>query len=232
MVFLGVGLMAPVASAEGIDFNREVRPILSQHCFACHGPDAHDRKAGLRLDEREAALALRDGVRAIDLERPEDSEVLLRVFSEDADDVMPPPQSHKALSAAEKATLKQWIEEGAPYADHWAFVPVERPGLPELGNDRGEWSHNVIDRFVLERLESESLRPSPAADRSTWLRRVTFDLTGLPPSPADLVDHVANKHPNADGSSGYTCDVIWFSVDLFNLLGELNFQKVANGGET
>lgn len=195
---LFVSALAPNASAEGIDFNREVRPILSQNCFACHGPDAHDRKAGLRLDEREAAVELRDGVRAIDVERPEESEVLLRIFSEDADDVMPPPKSHKTLSASDKAILKQWIEEGAPYADHWAFVPVERPALPEVEKTYADWTHNVIDRFVLERLQAEGMKPSSAADRATWFRRVTFDLTGLPPAPADVADQVASTHPNAD----------------------------------
>ncbi len=182
---------------EGIGFNREIRPILSQNCFACHGPDEHERKAGLRLDERESALAERDGARVIDLQNIDQSLLLERIFSEDPEEVMPPPGSHKVLEAKEKETIRQWIAEGAQYEDHWAFVPPARSVLPVVSPRRAGRSHNAVDRFIQKRLQEEGLGFSPPADRATWLRRVSFDLTGLPPRPEETSAFVESEHLNA-----------------------------------
>ena len=187
-------LMA-TAIAEKIDFNRQIRPILSQNCFACHGPDEHDRKAGLRLDDRDAAIADRNGVRAIVPGETRKSAVIDRILSENADELMPPPGSHKTLTAEEKALLSQWIQEGAAYADHWSFVPPKRAAPPE---PLSSWGTSPIDAFILDQLAKQGLQPSERTDRQTWLRRATFDLTGLPPEPKDLESFTEDTHSNAE----------------------------------
>lgn len=176
-------LTLPVIAAAGdvVSFNREVRPILSDKCFSCHGSDPGSRKAGLRLDTFEGAAAENEGIRAIVPGDPAKSELWTRITSGDEDDIMPPPESHKALTQGQKEILRSWIESGAVYEPHWSFVPPVAVPLPEV--KRTDWPLNGIDRFVLARLEEESIEPSPEAARETLLRRVTLDLTGLPPTP-------------------------------------------------
>ena len=183
----GVAAEPVVGSAEptaAIDFNRDIRPILSDHCFLCHGPDEADRRAGLRLDVRDEAIdhgALIPG-------DAEASEVWLRVSSDDPDLVMPPPSHPKPLSDAQRELLRRWVAGGAAYEEHWAFRPPRRPAVPRVV-DSG-WPRNAIDHFVLQRLESRGMAPSPPADPATLARRVHLDLTGLPPAPRDLDEFV------------------------------------------
>jgi len=176
-------------------FNRDVRPILSENCFACHGPDAKQRKAKLRLDAREDAVKpAESGDVAIVPGKPERSALVERIESTDGDDVMPPPKSHKQLTAAQKATLKQWIAEGAVYEAHWAFTPIARPSLPAVRDTA--WPRNAIDFFILDRLEREHLSPAPPASPEALLRRVSFGVTGLPPAP-EALSLFANQHDDA-----------------------------------
>lgn len=168
-----------------IDFDRQVRPILSNNCFQCHGPDEEVRQAGLRLDLRAEALEPGDsGKAAIVPEKPDESPLVKRIYSPDKKRVMPPPKSNKALTEAEKGVLREWIAQGAKYQTHWSFSPPKGPAVPAV---KGEaWVRTPVDRFILARLESEGLRPSPEADRATLIRRLTLDLTGLPPTPSEV----------------------------------------------
>jgi hypothetical protein len=175
-----------------IDFNRDVRPILSDACFACHGPDKKKRKAGLRLDVRDATV--RAGSVIVPGKAAE-SELYKRLLHSDARKRMPPKKSGKTLTAAQIAVLRQWIDEGAPYALHWAYVPPERAGLPKVKNST--WPRNSIDHFILARLESAGLAPSAEADRTTLIRRVTFDLTGLPPTTEEVDAFLADRSATA-----------------------------------
>ena len=188
-------------AAESIDFNRDIRRILSDNCIRCHGPDEHDRKggdggkAGLRLDTREGATALVDGYAAIIPGDPAKSEFYKRITATNDDDIMPPADSGKTLSAHDKALLKAWIEQGAVYAQHWSYVPPVRPALPKVGDGKGPV--NPIDAFVLSRLAVEKLQPAPEADRRTLARRVALDLTGLPPTPAEVKRFEDDRAPGA-----------------------------------
>lgn len=198
VVALALGSLAPARAADTVDFNRDVRRILSDNCFRCHGPDAKEKngKQSLRLDVRESALAaLGDGRHAIVPGKPDASEMIRRITATDADDVMPPPETGKKISSAELALLKRWIQQGANYAQHWAYVPPQRPALPRVPGR--SWMRNPIDHFILAKLESERLRPSPGADRATLIRRAALDLTGLPPSPADVEQFLADKRSGA-----------------------------------
>jgi mono/diheme cytochrome c family protein len=180
----GLGARADGPSA-AIDFDRQVRPILSNNCFQCHGPDANERQAELRLDLRDEALQPADsGVPAIVPGKPDESPLVRRIFSRKKGFQMPPPESNKTLSEADKHVLRAWIEQGARYQTHWSFVRPRRPAPPSV--QQTAWPSNAIDRFLLARLETEGLHPSPEADRATLIRRVTFDLTGLPPTPAEV----------------------------------------------
>ena len=173
-----------------IDFNRDIRPILSDNCFFCHGPDPGHREADLRLDiEAEAKDE------AIVAGEPLDSELFLRISSQDEGEQMPPVESGKKLSGDEINRLKLWIEQGAQYAPHWAYVPPRRYAVPKVSD--AEWPAHWIDRFVLARLEAEGLAPSPDADRVTLIRRLNFDLTGLPPTPQEVATFVADADPRA-----------------------------------
>jgi hypothetical protein len=172
-----------------VDFDRQVRPILSDHCFACHGPDEGQRMAGVRLDTKEGALA------ALTPGKAETSRIYLRIAHADPKRRMPPPSTGRTLTPAQIATIKQWIDEGAEWKQHWAYQPPRRPAAPAVKN--AKWPRNAIDRFVLARLEKEKLAPSPEADRTTLLRRLSFDLTGLPPTPAEVAAFLADKTPNA-----------------------------------
>jgi hypothetical protein len=178
-----------------ISFNRDIRPILSENCFACHGPDKKAREADRRLDTREGAIAENEGVRAIVPGDPGKSELLARITSHDRDEVMPPPKTERRISEKQVATLKRWIEQGAPWESHWSLIPPKRPALPAVANTG--WARNDIDRFVLARLEQEKLTPSKEADPTTLIRRVTFDLTGLPPTPAEVDAFLADRAPDA-----------------------------------
>jgi hypothetical protein len=164
-----------------VSFAREVRPILSENCFACHGPDDHKRKAGLRLDTKEGAFAkLEGGSTAITSGKPDESELVYRIESDDADLRMPPKKSGKQLTAGQIALLRRWVEQGAKWSTHWAFEPPRKPALPDVKN--ATWPITEIDRFILARLEAEGLAPAPRAGTAALIRRVTLDLTGLPPS--------------------------------------------------
>jgi hypothetical protein len=183
-------------AAAPIDFDRQIRPLLANNCFGCHGPDDKARKAKLRLDRKKDAFKeLRDGGFAIVPGKAANSVLLERVQAEDPDERMPPPKTNKRLTAEQIALLRQWIDQGAPWAEHWAFVPPRRPALPQVV-DRA-WPRNAIDTFILARLEAEGLRPAPEADPSCLIRRVTLDLTGLPPTPAEVDGFVADHSPEA-----------------------------------
>jgi hypothetical protein len=196
---LFVGLLAGVSAAQAspsasdsrpLDFNRDIRPILSENCFYCHGQDGQKREADLRLDDRAAAV--RAG--AIVPGDPGASTILERIHSTDPDVLMPPPNSNRRLSDYQKKTLDRWIKEGAEYEPHWAFTPPVRPAAPEV--KQAAWVRNDVDRFVLAKMEAAGLAPSPEADRATLIRRLHADLVGLPPTPAEVDAFIAD--PRAD----------------------------------
>jgi hypothetical protein len=179
-----------------VRFNRDIRPILSDKCFQCHGTDASQRKAKLRLDNAAGALASgASGSPGIVPGKPDESELYLRITSQDSDERMPPAKTGKRISPDEQRKLRTWIEEGAEYEGHWAFIPPARPELPRV--QHAAWVRNPIDAFILARLEKEGLSPAPEADRETLLRRLSLDLVGLPPKLAELDAFLADKHPDA-----------------------------------
>ena len=179
-----------------ISYDRDVRPILSNHCWKCHGPDAKERKAGLRLDQLDSATKpAESGKTAVVPNKSADSELLRRILSADSDEQMPPASENKSLSAAQKETLKRWIEQGATFEQHWSFRSVTRPSLPAVKNKA--WPKTAIDQFILVRLEAEGLSPSPEAERETLIRRVTLDLTGLPPTIAEIDAFLNDRAANA-----------------------------------
>lgn len=187
-----LAIVAPVRAVEQkLEFNRDVRPILFDACISCHGPDSASRQADLRLDRRETAVDLG----AIIPGDPDASEMIRRILSDDDDERMPPPETKKTLTAAQKQTLVRWIAEGAEYQPHWSLIKPERPADPEV--QHAEWIRNPIDRFVLARLEAAGLAPAAEADRRTLARRVWLDLTGLPPSPEQLAEFLADESPDA-----------------------------------
>ena len=183
-------LMVPglLSGAESISFNQDIRPILSENCFLCHGPDDEARSAGLRLDQAEGALAVEDGMAAIVKGDPDKSELIRRIETDDPDDQMPPPDSERYLSDEQKALLRLWIAEGAPYERHWAFDPVVKPKIPSGSHDL--LSRNPIDRFVQRQLDEMGLEFSPEAEPEKLIRRLSFDLTGLPPSLEEIDDYL------------------------------------------
>jgi len=178
--------------SNALDYNRDVRPILSEHCFACHGFDEKSREADLRMDIAESAYMDRGGTVAVKPESLDESEAWQRVVSEDEDTVMPPPKAHAPLDDKEKQTLRQWIEQGAVYAGHWSFIAPVQTALPESFADK-----SPIDAFVLERLAKEGIQPSVQADRATLIRRLSLDLTGLPPSGDDVKSFTNDPSPDA-----------------------------------
>ncbi|MEY2821723.1 MAG: hypothetical protein RL105_1295, partial [Verrucomicrobiota bacterium] len=190
--FILFAFAASAAAAPKLDFNRDIRPILSDNCFACHGFDAKKRKADLRLDTAEGAYAVNDGVQAVKPGDPEGSELIKRLLSKDPEEVMPPPDSHKQLTPAQIETLRRWIAEGAAYRKHWSFEPPSRPAVPGGGEGL-----SPIDAFLREELAKHGLKPSPEADRERLIRRVTLDLTGLPPTPAEVDAFLADSAPGA-----------------------------------
>ncbi len=178
-----------------IDFQREIRPILSENCFQCHGPDSGSRMAGLRLDLKPAAFEARKRGTPVVPGKPAESLVYQRISAEKVSRRMPPAYSHKSLTAAQIALMKRWIEQGAPWKEHWAFKPPvkqEPPSVREVS-----WVKTPIDRFILARLEKQGLTPAPAADRRTLIRRVALDLTGLPPTPAEIEAYLKDLTPGS-----------------------------------
>ena len=185
-----------LGAADRVDFGRDVRPILSDRCFMCHGPDEETRKVGLRLDTEDGAKKPRGSHIPVVPGNPDASEIVKRITAAEPTRRMPPSYSgKKPLTEKEIVTLRAWIEQGARWQSHWAFVVPERPALPEVRN--AAWVRNPIDRFVLARLEREGLVPTPGADRGRLLRRVTFDLTGLPPTLAELEAFLNDQSPDA-----------------------------------
>jgi hypothetical protein len=185
---------AAAAPPGPVRFNRDIRPIMSDTCFRCHGPDRRSRMMGLRLDIREEALKkTATGVTPIVPGDPDKSAIIQRIFAKDSAKIMPPAYAHKELTAAQKQTIRRWVAEGAVYEKHWSYTPVKRPPVPDVSGP----VRNPIDAFVLERLERESLRPSAEADRRTLLRRVTLDLTGLPPTPVEMRSFLADQSSDA-----------------------------------
>jgi mono/diheme cytochrome c family protein len=195
VLLLSSPVLGLAADGTAVDYNRDIRPILADNCYTCHGPDAKQRKARLRLDTEEGALAeLRHG-RAIVPGKSAESRLIARITAADPEDRMPPATSGKKLAPEQIELLRRWIDEGAVWQGHWAFVPPVRPELPAVRHEG--FVRNPIDRFILARLEQEGLRPSPPADRSILIRRLTFDLTGLPPSPAEVDAFLADLAPGA-----------------------------------
>ena len=168
-------------------YNRDIRPIFAENCFACHGPDKAARKGDLRLDVREEAVK----AGAIVPGKPDKSPLIERIFSADPHELMPPAKSHKKLTAAQKDLLKRWVAAGAEYQPHWSFIAPKRPDLPLV--KKTDWVRNPIDRFILAKLEKRGLTPAPEADRRTLARRLSLDLTGLPPVPSE-VEAFVNDH--------------------------------------
>ena len=177
-------------SAASIEYNRDIRPILSENCFSCHGFDEKARKAKLRMDVQADAYAERDGVTPLKPGDLKKSEAWLRIISDDEDELMPPPKSHLKLTSAEKAKIKAWIEQGAKYAGHWSFISPQRPPVPKNAK-------NAIDALVRQRLTEEGLKPAPEADRAMLMRRVLLDLTGLPPGAQEVEAFVKDAAPHA-----------------------------------
>ncbi|WP_435021892.1 PSD1 and planctomycete cytochrome C domain-containing protein [Tundrisphaera sp. TA3] len=186
-----VSITPPAGAGDRLEFNRDIRPILSENCFLCHGPDKAHREADLRLDDRDAAIALD----AIVPGKPEESTLVERILSEEKTEMMPPPSSAKSLTAAQKDTLRRWIAQGAEYQPHWAYVAPRRPEIPAVS--RPEWVRNPIDAFILAGLDAKKVAPSPEADRPTLIRRLSLDLIGLPPTPEEVARFEADADPKA-----------------------------------
>jgi hypothetical protein len=174
-----------------LQYNRDIRPILSDNCFRCHGADKAARKSKLRLDERQSAIEKE----AIVPGKPDESELVRRIFTTNEDDAMPPSDSHKQLTADQKEKLKRWIAEGASYEPHWAFITPKRPVSPKVKS--ANRIANPIDAFVFAQLEANNIKPSVEADRRTLLRRLSLDLTGLPPTPNELAAFETDKSANS-----------------------------------
>jgi hypothetical protein len=199
-----IACLSLAAGAEPVKFNRDIRPIMSDTCFRCHGPDKRARMAGMRLDRREEALKpTPSGAIPIVPGDPDKSAIVQRIFATDPARRMPPKYAEKVLTDAQKETIRRWVAEGAAYEGHWAYQPVKRPPVPEVADAKAP-IRNPIDNFIQARLAREQLTPSPEADRRTLLRRVTLDLTGIPPTPqeADAIPQrpVAGRLRQAGGS--------------------------------
>jgi mono/diheme cytochrome c family protein len=186
---------ADVSLPKTVQFNRDIRPILADNCYSCHGPDKDKRKAKLRLDTKDGLFTANKDAAPIVPGKPDQSDIYRRILSHDPDEVMPQSKTGKTLSAQQIALIKRWIEQGAKWEGHWAYNPLVRPAPPEVKH--ASWVKNPIDNFILARLQTEGLRPSPEADKRTLIRRLSFDLTGLPPKPEEAQAFIADKSPNA-----------------------------------
>lgn len=216
-----------------VDFNRDIRPLFAQHCTACHG----GVKAAGKLSflYRDKALASgKSGKPAIVPGKPGESELMVRVTHKDKDELMPPPDHGPQLSAVEIAKLRQWIQEGARWSEHWSFVPPEQPALPRVRNK--SWPKTTADTLVLARIEAEGLKPSEEARPAEWLRRVSLDLTGLPPTPEDYAAFLKDRSKNARAARERVVDRLldskhfgerWASVwlDLARYSDTFGFEK-------
>ena len=194
LLLVGASLLS-ADSTDKLDYNRDIRPILSDKCFYCHGPDPEHREADLRLDTAEGATADLGDYHAIVPGDLEASEAIYRITTDDEDDLMPPPKSGKSLTKAEIDLLKKWVSQGAEYEGHWAFTAPKQADPPEV--QKADWVRNPIDNFVLAQLQSEDLAPSPEASKETLVRRVTLDLTGLPPTPSEVDNFLKDDSPSA-----------------------------------
>ena len=183
------------AENRAVSFLKEVRPILAEHCFQCHGPDEATRKGKLRLDLKDNAFAGREGKHVIAPGDLEGSLAWERITTDDDDERMPPEGKAEPLTKKQIATLKTWIEQGARWEDHWSFLPPKKPALPKVSDKA--WVRDPLDAFVLARLDREHLKPEAEATREAWLRRASFDLTGLPPTPAEIDEFLADKRTDA-----------------------------------
>ena len=180
-----------LAAGSAIQYNRDIRPILLENCFSCHGPDSASRQADLRLDKRDAAIekkAIMPGSAA-------ESEMIRRILSDDESEQMPPPETKKKLTEAQKKLLADWVKGGAEYQPHWSLIAPSRPPVPTAAGSG--WAANAIDHFVAEKLEAAGLTPAPEADRRTLARRVSLDLVGLPPAADSVEAFVQDKSPDA-----------------------------------
>ncbi len=197
-IFFGLSLLATccVEAAPPIDFNRDIQPILSENCYHCHGPDAKAREAKLRLDTKDGAFRTLDGVTSIQPGDSANSDAILRVLSTDKDDMMPPPKSNRKLTEEQKQLLKRWVDEGAVWGEHWSFVAPKRAPVPQPDAALGTVC-NPIDAFVLAPLAKQGLKQAPAAEKARLLRRVTLDLTGLPPTPEEVAAFVGDVQSDA-----------------------------------
>ena len=188
--------VARKVSRAQLSFNQTVQPILSENCYACHGPDPGARKAKLRLDRAEFAYAPHDkSGPAILPGRPDKSPLVQKIEAKNPKDRMPPPEAHKTLKPEQIALLREWVKQGAVYEEHWSFIAPKPQAIPEV--KQNGWARNAIDNFILDRLEKEGLKPSPETDKRSLIRRVTYDLTGLPPAPEEVEAFVADDSPNA-----------------------------------
>jgi Protein of unknown function (DUF1553)/Protein of unknown function (DUF1549)/Planctomycete cytochrome C len=204
LLFLRCGLVvccwlswhdAVAGTIDGVDFSSQIRPILSAKCFPCHGPDEAARKAKLRLDLRDDAVVVHKHGKPIDESNIDSSQILQRIATTDPDEVMPPPEAKNPVKPEEAVLLRRWIEKGAVYSPHWAWTPPRRPNRPKVSS--WDWPRNGIDTFVLASLESRGLHPSPEADRATLVRRLSLDLTGLPPAPETVERFLQDASPRA-----------------------------------
>ena len=196
-LFSAVTAAISTASAE-VSFNKEIRPILSDACFHCHGPDKakqFPKSKPLALDTFAGATADRGGYAAVVPGKPDESELITRINESDPDEVMPPKDSHRSISAEQKELLRKWIAEGAKYEQHWAFVTPAKAPLPEV--KKKGWGSNAIDPFVLRKLEAEGISPKSEASKETLIRRATLTLTGLPPTPEEVDAFLSDTSPDA-----------------------------------
>ena len=182
LLFLAV-LIAPVARADEVDFARDIRPILSENCSFCHGPDESTREADLRLDTSEGAWS------TIEKNNADESELIRRITSDDPDVLMPPADSNRSLQPHQIELIRHWIDQGAEWEPHWSFRPIEPPQIPE--------STHPIDALVQQELAARGIEPAPQAAKSTLVRRLSLDLTGLPPTPEQLADFLADERSDA-----------------------------------
>ena len=193
---LVAALSATASAQDKLSFNRDIRPILSENCLSCHGPDKNQRKANLRLDQHDSAVGKSEsGATAIVPGKLAESELIRRILAANPDEKMPPASTGKKLTAQQIETLKKWVEQGAEYQGHWSFLKPERSAAPKLPDESRV--ANDIDRFVFSRLAKDGFKPQPEADKVTLIRRATLDLTGLPPTPAAVDAFLADPAPNA-----------------------------------
>jgi len=195
MAFVSAAVCCSTVRAQPVDFNRDIRPILSERCFTCHGPDAGQRQAELRLDTRTGLFRSKDGTTVVAGKHPEKSELFLRVSSKDKDVRMPPADSGMPLSPQQVALIKRWIAQGAEWKGHWAYLKPVRPAVPKVPGS--PFIRNDVDRFILRQLARNGLSPSREADRRTLIRRLKFDLLGLPPTPGEVDAFLADKRSDA-----------------------------------